>query len=97
MDFFQSYKLIAEYFSCPKVTFIKEHEFSFKEDLYFPNLQLCNVYPLGLLRDVPYNESVSYYGKKVQQLIECGNCSTAEQEQLVEVREILGSVSGYVQ
>ena len=95
--FYQSYKLIAEYFSCPKVTFIKEHEFSFKDDLSFPNLQLCNVYPLGLLRDVPYNESVSYYGKKVQQLIECGNCSTAEQEQLLEVREILGSVNGYIQ
>ena len=95
--FYQSYKLIVEYISCPKVTFIKEHEFSLKEDLSFPNLQLCNAYPSGLLVDVPQDASLDYYGSKVQQLTKCGNCSAAEQLQLQEVTEILISPNGYVQ
>ena len=95
--FYQSYKLIVEYFSFPKVTFIKEHEFSIKEDLLFPNLQLCNAYPSGLLVDVPQDASLDYYGSKVQQLTKCGNCSTAEQLQLQEVKQILISPNGYIQ
>ena len=95
--FYQSYKLIAEYFSFPKVTFIKEHEFSLKEDLSFPNIQVCNAYPSGMLRNVPKNESVQYYWRKVEELTKCGNCSTAEQLQLLELKEILGSAHGYIQ
>ena len=94
---YQSFELLSEYTSFPKGTFIQEHAFSFKEDFSFPNVHLCSVFPTGRLTDIKYNESLAYYGKKVMQLTECGNCSATEQEQLREMKENFMSANGYIQ
>ena len=48
--FYQSYELIAEYLSYPKLTIVKETEFSAGDDYVFPTIQICNVNQLGLLQ-----------------------------------------------
>ena len=94
---YQSFELITEYISFPKVTFIQEHEFSFKEDFSFPIVQLCSAFPSQSFSGAPYNESLDYYGKKIQQLTKCSNYSAAEELQLLEATENLMSANGYIQ
>ena len=65
IGFYQSFELVTEYISFPKVTFIQEHEFSFKEDFSFPVAQLCSAFPSGLHSDAPYNESLDIMGKRL--------------------------------
>ena len=94
--FYQSYQLFSEYFSYPKLTMIRERDFSAKDDYIFPPIQVCNINHLGLLRDMPNNESIEYYEKLVTEMITCPNCSAEEEIILLRLEHELRSVYGYI-
>ena len=48
---YQTYELLTEYLSYPKLTHIEEHKFSAKKDYGFPNMEVCSANPYELLMD----------------------------------------------
>ena len=94
--FYQSYELIEEYLSYPKLTIVKETEFSARDDFVFPTLQICNVNQLGLLRDAPQNETLTYFDELVDNFTDCPNCTVEEDGLLRRMREELHSPYGYI-
>ena len=96
MGFHQSYELFVEYFSYPKVTSIEKHNFSFKDDLDFPIIQVCNVNPVGLMKNVPDNEKFDEFAKVVKNLTSCTNCSEEDTHLLNQFRGDLTTFCGYM-
>ena len=96
VGFYQSVELILEYFSYPKLTIVKEAQFSLDKDYVFPSIQVCNVNQQGLLRDVPSNETVDYYNKLVEERTKCPDCTDEDQSILLRTRARLRSFYGYV-
>ena len=94
--FYQSYQLLAEYLSYPKLTMVRERDFTASEDYIFPTIQICNMNDLGLLRDMPKNESMEYYENLVREILTCPNCSSKEQILLQRLEHDLRSVNGYI-
>ena len=94
--FYQSYELIAEYLSYPKLTIVKETEFSARDDYVFPTIQICNVNQLGLLRDAPQNETLTYFDELVDNFTNCANCTVEEDGLLRRMNEELHSPYGYI-
>ena len=96
VGFYQSIELILEYLSYPKLTIVKEAEFSLDKDYLFPSIQVCNVNQQGLLRDVPSNETLEYYNKLVEERTKCPDCTDEDQNILLRTRARLRSFYGYV-
>ena len=96
VGFYQSIELILEYLSYPKLTIVKEAEFSLDKDYLFPLIQVCNVNQQGLLRDVPSNETLEYYNKLVEERTKCPDCTDEDQNILLRTRARLRSFYGYV-
>ena len=93
---YQSYELICEYLKYPKMTLIEEREFSMDTDLVFPNLQICSVNSMGLLRNVSNNETFEFYQRLVENVITCSECSADDKELLGKLREGFLSAYGYI-
>ena len=89
-------ELTVEYLSYPKLTIVKEAQFSLDKDYVFPSVQVCNVNQQGLLRDVPSNETLEYYKKLVEEKTECSECSYEDQMSLKRTKARLWSFNGYV-
>ena len=94
--FYQSYELIAEYLSYPKLTIVKETEFSARDDYVFPTIQICNVNQLGLLRDAPQNETLMYYDQLVENFTTCPECTEEEVGLLRRMKDEFQSPYGYI-
>ena len=86
---FQTYSLFHSFFSYSKVTQIKEHTFKTEEDLIFPNIQVCNVNPGGLLRHMPQNETITAFYDVVVNRTTCTNCSKDEKGHWDKIRQMM--------
>ena len=93
--YYQSYQLVKEFFSFPKLTFVREHDSSVKSDFTFPNIQVCNINPMGSFRNLPENESFEHYGQLVINITTCNNCSEEDRDILQKARGSLVSLYGY--
>ena len=78
------------------MTLIEESEFSMETDLVFPNLQVCNANPMGLLRNVSHNETFEFYQKLVKNVTTCPACSAEDKELLSKLKEDFLSAYGYI-
>ena len=94
--FYQSYELISEYFSYPKLTIVRETEFSARTDYVFPIIQICNMNQLGLLRDAPENETLAFYDALVEGATTCPQCTAEDQFLLNRMKSELQSPYGYI-
>ena len=61
----------------------------------FPNLLVCNLNPFVWLKDLPENETYSFYLEMVQNKMKCDNCSANEVEYLEIIREEQLTIARY--
>ena len=94
---YQAYWLFAGFFSSAKVTQIKEHHFDDSKDMFFPNIQICNLNPTGLLRNLPTNESLETYYEIVRNLTKCSNCSEKEMKLMKELEQEMSTIHSYIE
>ena len=60
------------------MTLITEHELSVQHDYKFPIVQVYNVKPQGMLRNIPTNETLVHFEKLVIDVTGCLECSAEE-------------------
>ena len=96
LGFYQSYELIEKYLSYPYMTLIKEHKISPLDAYSFPDIQVCNINPSGLLRQAPTKGGLEEYLKLVENKTNCNNCSEDDQVILNQMSDDFKSIVGYI-
>ena len=91
--FYQSYQLIVEYISYPKLTFTKE---IIPKDVSVPIVQVCNINSFGLMRNMPQNQTFQHHQELAQNVTKCTNCSSTTRKLLLDVTHNLISPYGYI-
>ena len=75
--------IFNDYLTFSTVTQIKTHS---SRNQTFPHLQVCNLNPFVWLKNLPENETYSFYVEMVHNKTRCKNCSDWEQEYLELLR-----------
>ena len=97
IGFYQSHKLLEEYFNYPKLTLLQERDYSTETSSVFPNILVCNVNQLGLFRNLPMDQNIEVYEETVRNYTECSNCTAEEVEWWTRIRGHLISPYAYLQ
>ena len=79
-----SYMILNDYLAYSPVSHVKAHS---PRNQIFPNLMVCNLNPFVWLKDLPENQTYSFYIKMVHTKTKCDNCSIAEKKYLRLVRK----------
>lgn len=92
IGFYQSYQIIFEFLADPKTTLVNEIPC---RNASFPVVQVCNMDPLALVRNMAENETFQHYDQLVRKKTQCRNCSSKTKEMLSDLSQGLASLYAY--